>query len=391
MLVKDKNYYFQKNILKNIIRNELNTKYLGKDSKNEEYYLKKNKLLIDESFIFKLIKENKLIPFISENLFIKKHLRNLYFQVKDKAKVEFLKSIRLSLLTSEVSNFLRKKGINHLIIKGIGLSQIIYNDISKRGGGDLDILIKEDELIKVIKILENLGFYPIKNSFPLLKDSLSFSYSKWVYYEVSLVRKRERYYEFIDLHWRINNNTSGIPTFSELWTYKELFILNDSPIYIPNLEHNLIIIAANAAKDKWIYYRNLIDFNLLIHNKKFIYVDKNIKKKFFNMSLYRTYQLTKYQILPFKTKFTINQFFVNYINKIYFQLSQNKSTRKNKLFVRIFLFFYKIYLCENINDLAANICINIVTPKSIAENSSNGYKNPTYILVNRFKSFINLF
>ncbi len=389
--MKNKSYNFQKKVLENIIRTELNINYFDRKSPAEDYFLEKNKLLIDESFIFKLIKENKLLPFISENLFIKKHLRNLYFQVKNKAKIEFLKSIRLSLLTSEVSNFLREKGINHLIIKGIALSQIIYNDISKRGGGDLDILIKEDELIIVINLLEKLGFYPIKNNFPLLKDSLWFSYSKWVYYEVSLVRKRAGYYDFIDLHWRLNNNTSGIPSFEEVWSLKERFNLNNAPIYIPNLEHNLIIIASNAAKDKWIYYRNLIDFNLLIHKNKFINLDNNIKKKFFDMSLYSTYQLTKYKNLPFNKKFTLNQFFVNYINKVNFQLSQNKSTRKNKLFVRIFLFFYKIYLCENINDLAANICINIVTPKSIAENSSNGYKNPTYILVNRFKSFINLF
>ena len=127
MSVKDINYNFQKKILENIIRNELNTNYFRRDSHNEEYFLKKNKILIDESFILKLIKKNKLIPFISENLFIKRNLQNLYIQVKNKAKIEFLKSIRLSLLLSDIVN----RSFKYIVL-GLNISWFSVNNCNFR-------------------------------------------------------------------------------------------------------------------------------------------------------------------------------------------------------------------------------------------------------------------
>ena len=393
MLIKDKNYKkynFHKEIIENLIRLELNINYLNKKTSKERCFLDKYKKLIDKSILFKIIKKNKLVPFFNNNQFIKKHLEDLYISIKNEAKIEFYKSLRLSLLTSEVSNFLRKNNIDHLIIKGVVLSHNIYNDVSKRGGGDLDILINKKELFKIINLLKKLDFYVKENTFPLFADKLEFSYSKWVYYEITLIRKKENFFDFIDLHWRMDFNTAGIPSFQDAISNKESFFLNNVSIPVPNYENNLILITSNGSKDRWNCYRNLIDLNLLINLNNYVYKDDLIKRKFFNMTIYRTFKLTNDKNINHQKRYILNEFIVNFIDNNY-QLSIKKSARKNKLSHRFIIFLYKIYLCENANDILSNISINLLTPESIINKRNGKINNFIFILHSRINSLRNLF
>ena len=70
--------------------------------------------------------------------------------------------------------------------------------------------------------------------------------------------------------------------FEEIYNFKKDMILNDVNISIPNLKHNIILIAVNAAKDKWLYHRNLIDLELLIHINGAHFEPSLSKKDFYN-------------------------------------------------------------------------------------------------------------
>ena len=387
-LTKKNNYYNL--IIELLIRNNLN-EIAGLDKKNKvTFFFKEIVNKIDIDFLFFLIKKNKLIPFLKDNNFIKDIIPKLHIKLIKESKVEFLKSLRLSYLTSEISSYLESNSIKYIVIKGIPLSIDIYNDFYKRGAGDLDILVDQSQIFDVINLLKKKNFFCSKNNFPIKKNSISFKYSKWVYYEITLTRIHKNYIEYIDLHWRINNNTGGIPNFSEIWNSKKSINLNNKKINIPNFKHNLIIIAANLSKDRWSSYRNLVDLQLLIRKKRHKIIDKLIKHKFFFMSLYRLSKLTKDNYYRPNLKYIVREKITNFIIKENYKLTNKKYLKKEKLKYRMILFIYKLYLCENINDLFANLCINIITPNSLINSRSGELNNIFDIVSARMKSFKNL-
>ncbi len=390
ILDKQVSLSYHKNFLYLLIRNELSINYIKNIKINENHSSMIPSKDLDNNLLFNLIKLNKLIPFFSNNSLIKYKFPVLYKNIKQEAKNELLKSLRLSYLTSDISLFLRQNKIKHLILKGIPLSKKIYNDSSKRGGGDLDILIDKNQISSTIELLKKKEFYCIDNKFPLNYSSVWFKYSRWVYYEITLVRIRDGSSEYIDLHWRINNNSCGLPSFEEMYSFKENMILNDINISVPNLKYNIILVAVNAAKDKWLYHRNLIDLELLIHINRVNFGTSLSQKRFFIMSLYKSSQIIGINSYKFKKRDKINLKIANFISKHNYELENIKYLKKNKLKFRIILFMYKIYLCENLNDLLSNICINLITPKSIVDSKSGEIKKFYNILLSRVSSILNL-
>ena len=391
--MKDQNTInnLHQSLLINIVREELSHTYIRNKRKIKNNFSNKKINNIDNNLLLDLIKKNKLIPFLKNNCFIRDKLPDLYKKIKYDAKIEFLKSLKLSYLTSEISLFLEANNIKNVILKGIPLSQYIYNDFSIRGSGDLDILIDEDTLLKTIKLLNSKGFIFANNDFPLNKNSIFFTYSKWVYYELTLKREEGSNCDYIDLHWRINNNISGTPTFSEIYKFKEKIIINNKEISIPNLKHNILLISANAAKDKWYYYRNLIDLELLFSKGLNRFNSESCKNKFFIMSLYKSTQLSKSNLYRLRKRDIIKIKVADYISEYNHELKNIKFLKKNKLKYRIILFLYNIYLCESINDLISNICITIITPKSIINKDSGEINSFLIILKNRIISLFKLF
>ena len=106
------------------------------------------------------------------------------------------------------------------------------------------------------------------------------------------------------------------------------------------------------------------------------------------MSLYRTTKLTGVDSFYSQKKYFFSNKVSDYIHKINFNLTYIKHLKRGKITFRLILFVFEIYLCENLNDLLANLCINLITPKSIADNKKNIL---ICILKNRFNSLKNLF
>ena len=108
------------------------------------------------------------------------------------------------------------------------------------------------------------------------------------------------------------------------------------------------------------------------------------------MIIYNSSKIIGVNTYKFKKRDAIKLKIADYISRHNYELDNIKYLKKNKLKFRIILFLYKIYLCENFNDLLSNIFINVITPKSIVDSKTGQNKEFYDILVGRLKSILNL-
>lgn len=109
------------------------------------------------------------------------------------------------LLREETKGILRmfaKDRISVVTLKGMALLETIYRDIGLRPIGDIDLLIKREELGKIDKVLKQLGFSSPFN-WKDYKDICISKYLNSLYY----LKGQGKIPIIIHLHWHIINTT----------------------------------------------------------------------------------------------------------------------------------------------------------------------------------------
>lgn len=117
----------------------------------------------------------------------------------------YLKGITLSArqeaLENEVASLLRAKGIQSLIIRGNSLAKELYNDINCRTSTDIDILIRESDVMSADAILKD-NRYDRNDRVPL---------KFWLHRLHHAIYHYPGTSDIIELHWNF-----GIPSFFKL-------------------------------------------------------------------------------------------------------------------------------------------------------------------------------
>jgi hypothetical protein len=75
-------------------------------------------------------------------------------------------NMRLYAELRRVLEAFQHEGIEAIVLKGAALAETVYGDIGLRSMGDMDILVKKDNLPRAEKIMMNLGYFtsPLKRS-----------------------------------------------------------------------------------------------------------------------------------------------------------------------------------------------------------------------------------
>ena len=118
---------------------------------NQELIINKIKRLGLSNFLYKKIKKNNL--FINEIHFFKKSYIRVYFDNEKKKKIY-----------CEISNILNKEKIEFIPLKGFYIIEHLYNDYGQRHISDIDILIKENQLDRITRLMIENN-YSIKQEF----------------------------------------------------------------------------------------------------------------------------------------------------------------------------------------------------------------------------------
>lgn len=256
-----------KEIVIKILNSALNNKQINFeiDTSNQELML--------------LLKEQTFLPmayYVSKN----KNLKAYYLS-------SCLFHEEIDKMTNIVKNLFNENNIDHIFLKGSTLKNL-YPDRNIRLLGDIDVLIKEKQLKKAIKILKNNGFiYESRAS-----HHISFKYRKL---------ELELHFNIIEKNIRLSEYLSK--------PFENAYLINKNTYQLNN-EYNLIFIIAHYMKHLHggSGLRSLCDIYLMIKNYN-INLD-NIKKVFkkYKYELFFDTLLTCLNII-----FDYNDYSFNYI------------------------------------------------------------------------------
>lgn len=221
---------------------------------DEEIKLKVNKIL-DEILDWDYIVECSVREGVSSLLYwnlskIRNDKAVPYEVIKNLEKMYYSNLARNMLRYNELSKVLKalkRAGIDVIVLKGIFMAEEIYQNIGLRPMNDIDLLIKEQDLIKVKDELNELMYVDIyiTKYYEQLQTVLS--------YEHLFAHKKKEIY--IDLHWNI------LPPESPYKIDITKFWENAKPINIANVE-TLMLAPEDLLQHLCLHLDSHINYNM---------------------------------------------------------------------------------------------------------------------------------
>jgi hypothetical protein len=112
-------------------------------------------------------------------------------QLKQKHRINAMRNLSLYQELHRLLEPLQKEGITVIVLKGAYLAEAVYDDIGLRSMVDVDLLVKESDLLKVEQKLLELGFVPEDYNRVFTQDNFHFAY------------KSPRRDLAVEIHWTI--------------------------------------------------------------------------------------------------------------------------------------------------------------------------------------------
>lgn len=172
---------------------------------------------------------------------------------------------RNMLVTSElmkIIHLLRENSIKALAFKGPTLSQMAYGDITLRQYGDLDILIKKEDIDKINVLFKESGY---QHLLPLtsVQSSIRLKYAK----DLSFIHPSKGIH--IEMHWAFLNQNYPIQMDLEnFWLETQEIKLNDSTMHTFSNENLLVYLAIHGSRHLWERIAWIKDIDLLIQKNE---------------------------------------------------------------------------------------------------------------------------
>ncbi len=171
--------------------------------KNQVENLLKSSLNWD--YIFKKLKKNGL------SFLIYYHLNRLKFNgyipssiLEQMERGYYANCARNAVICEEVKKVLKafnEENIKAIVLKGVFLAENIYKNIALRPMADVDILVKEEDVLRANEVLNSLDYPSALNYKNFFKRPPVSSINTLIY------RSRSNSHFFIHLHWHLINST----------------------------------------------------------------------------------------------------------------------------------------------------------------------------------------
>lgn len=179
----------------------------------------------------------------------------------DLKRVNFDISCKNMSMTSEllkVLALLESENIPVLAIKGPVLSQMIYGDVTQRQYSDLDVLVDQSEIYRVVELLSSLG-YRSEHSISFLKNKTLLNIGK----DFAVSNPSQTIH--IEFHWRLfldrQVRNSKIQLFS---ASNPTFLINNQPVMTLEEDAQLLYLLLHGSKHYWERLEWIVDIDRLI-------------------------------------------------------------------------------------------------------------------------------
>jgi len=183
----------------------------------------------------------------------------IFNSLKDFCRTNLIKNMLLWEEFCRIQDAFKKAGIKTIPLKGIILSETLYHNFSLRPMGDIDILVKENDLDRAKNVLISLGY----------KMSLKgLTQNYWKDYHCHY-QFREPFKEtLIEIHWAFAPPRPNKINLNEVWERSETQCINGIEVSTLSPEDTLLLLCLHACKNittlKNIPLINLCDIHEII-------------------------------------------------------------------------------------------------------------------------------
>jgi len=249
-------------------------------SKVDIDFINKKLPSIDYKSLIDLASRHGVMPLIYKTLKTLKENKHLFDnhytnKILEDTKSIYLRTVQQNMLMSaeliHILKILEREGIDVLVFKGPILSKIAYGDITLRQYGDLDILIKKEDIHRVDEILKSYGYERALSMTPA-QEEIWFKYS----HDLGLIHKEKDI--LLEIHWSFLDEDYPLTLELEnLWEDTQIVDINGYPIKSFSIENLLIYLCIHGSKHLWERIEWIKDIDMLIRNNKIVWA-KVLKK-----------------------------------------------------------------------------------------------------------------
>lgn len=210
-----------------------------------------------EREVISQIRKERLAYFIASSGSFKYLSDSLQANIREIALREAANALVVSRDLLRISESLTAKGIPHLFYKGVLLSLLTQGNLTARGGGDIDILVSQNDVLDAHKVLMENGAHSGFRMVP--SDRTSFSFYMWLHKELPYPVALSE----IDLHWRITSPVGITPRTEALLSRARNVSFFDQAVKTLDDCDAKVIAAYTFYVDGAKSLRQLLDFQLL--------------------------------------------------------------------------------------------------------------------------------
>ncbi len=181
---------------------------------------------------------------------IQEHSKFLYFQQWTKNEFLWQETQRLKQVLDEAS-------VDTIFLKGVILADRFYGNMEKRAIGDIDILIKEQDIAKAHHALITNGY--VRNSRVFLNDTLCMYFTHHYAYSKKNVD--------LDLHWALSRHLSYRIDYNQIWHNRQQWQCKGNCFDVLPKEYELVLQILSIFKDAQLgtlHVKSLLDAYVII-------------------------------------------------------------------------------------------------------------------------------
>jgi hypothetical protein len=165
--------------------------------------------------------------------------------------------------TKELLEQCNRDGIKTILLKGIGLSQILYGDPCQRMSVDVDIMIDRNQIFEIHQLLLAKGYQT-----DVKTDLLKTRRERILRRYKDLIYVHPTFGFSIEIHWRLESNARFFQvSFEQLWESRSTVNINSFSVACLGDIDNLIYLSLHGAKHYWKRLQRLTDIKDLIQSR----------------------------------------------------------------------------------------------------------------------------
>jgi hypothetical protein len=165
--------------------------------------------------------------------------RNCLDQLRAFSLAQWRVQENLTRQLTHLTFLLSDAGYEHICLKGPCLGERFYGGTDRRAFGDLDILIRRNDLPAVDLLLRKAGF--TRQSTVLFNTALSSRFVHAFDYTKTHVT--------LDLHWRLSANAAHLLDYDTVWQQRQVFALREHRVSVLSDEYEIVFNLVSLFKD----------------------------------------------------------------------------------------------------------------------------------------------